>query len=105
MLGREDGSEWYSIDLNPSTRRIELAYMHESIIEAVNPTPTPSITPTPSNTVSPPPTVTLTPYRPADADADAAADFDARPASHEYAGADGDTDVYTVNDPPLFESA
>jgi len=61
VLGREDGSEWYSIDLNPSTRRIELAYMHESIIEAVNPTLTPSITPTPSDTVTPAPTVTLTP--------------------------------------------
>ena len=64
VLGREAGSEWYSIDLNPSTRRIELAYMHESIIEAVNPTPTPSDTLTPSNTVSPPPTVTRTPTIP-----------------------------------------
>jgi hypothetical protein len=61
VLGKDDGSEWYTLDLNPSTRRIEIAYMHETIIEAVNPTPTPSITPTPSNTVSPPPTVTLVP--------------------------------------------
>jgi hypothetical protein len=61
VLGKDAGSEWYTIDLNPSTRRIEPAYMHETIIEAVNPTPTPSITPTPSNTVSPPPTVTLVP--------------------------------------------
>jgi hypothetical protein len=61
VLQRESGTEWYSIDLNPSTRRLDLAYMHESIIEAVNPTLTPSITPTPSNTVSPAPTVTLTP--------------------------------------------
>jgi len=61
VLGREAGSEWYSIDLNPSTRRIELAYMHETIIEAINPTPTPSDTLTPSNTVSPPPTVTPVP--------------------------------------------
>lgn len=53
--------EWYAIDLNPSTRRLDLAYMHESIIEAVNPTLTPSITPTPSDTVTPAPTVTLTP--------------------------------------------
>lgn len=61
VMGREADSEWYSIDLNPSTRRIELAYMHETIIEAVNPTPTPSDTLTPSNTVSPPPTVTPVP--------------------------------------------
>jgi hypothetical protein len=61
VMGKDAGSEWYTIDLNPSTRRLELAYMHETIIEAVNPTLTPSITPTPSNTVSPPPTVTLVP--------------------------------------------
>lgn len=65
VLGQEPGSEWYSIDLNPNTRRIELAYMHETIIEAVNPTLTPSNTYTPSNTVSPPPTVTLVPTEPA----------------------------------------
>ncbi|MFN8452774.1 MAG: SH3 domain-containing protein [Anaerolineae bacterium] len=64
VLGQEPGSEWYSIDLNPTTRRIELAYMHETIIEAVNPTLTPSNTYTPSNTVSPPPTVTPVPSEP-----------------------------------------
>ncbi|MBK8020672.1 MAG: SH3 domain-containing protein [Chloroflexi bacterium] len=40
VLGREANSEWYTIDLNPNTRRIDLAYMHETVIEAVNPTPT-----------------------------------------------------------------
>jgi hypothetical protein len=58
VLGREEGSEWYSIDLNPETRRVELAYMHEVVLEAVNPTPTPSITSTPLPTVTPAPTDT-----------------------------------------------
>ena len=61
VLARETGTEWYSIDQNPDTRRAEVAYMHETVIEAVNPTPTPSITPTPSNTFTPLPTVTNTP--------------------------------------------
>jgi hypothetical protein len=67
VLGRpEEGSEWYTIDTNEQSRRIELAYMHESIILAVNPTPTPSRTPTPSITPSPtlPPTITITPSPP-----------------------------------------
>ena len=53
--------EWYAIDMDDSPRRISLAYMHETIIEAINPTPTPSITPTPSDTFTPLPTVTITP--------------------------------------------
>ena len=61
VLAKEEGSEWYTIDLNPETRRLEIAYMHETVIEAVNPTLTPSITPTASNTVSPAPTVTNVP--------------------------------------------
>ncbi len=61
VLGKDEGSEWYTLDLNPSTRRLELAYMHETILEAVNPTLTPSITPTASNTVTPAPTVTNMP--------------------------------------------
>lgn len=48
-------SEWYAIDTNPGTRRPDLAYMHETVIEAVNPTGTPTIT------VTPLPTVTITP--------------------------------------------
>ncbi|HLU08160.1 MAG TPA: SH3 domain-containing protein [Oceanobacillus sp.] len=58
VLGREEGSEWYSIDRNPETRRVELAFMHETVIEAVNPTLTPSMTPTPLPTVTPAPTDT-----------------------------------------------
>lgn len=48
-------TEWYLIDDNPLTRRIDKVYMHRDIIYALNPTLTPSITPTP------PPTDTTTP--------------------------------------------
>lgn len=73
VLGREEGSEWYTIDSNPKTRRLELAYMHETVIEAVNPTPTITRTPTslptvtempsltPSITPTPAPTATIDP--------------------------------------------
>ena len=37
-------SEWYEIDKNPLTRRLEPVYMHEDIIRALNPTLTPSTT-------------------------------------------------------------
>ena len=39
--------EWHLIDLNPNTRRIETAYMHISVLRAVNPTPRPTATVTP----------------------------------------------------------
>ena len=63
VLGRPPDSEWYEIDQNPETRRLDLAYMHEVVIEAVNPTLTPSTTPTPLPTVTSAPTDTpsLTP--------------------------------------------
>ena len=65
VLGRAaPDSEWYVIDQNPSTRRLELAYMHESVLEAVNPTPTPSRTPTPLPTITATPSLTLTPVTP-----------------------------------------
>jgi hypothetical protein len=51
-------NEWYIVDGNPETRRIEFAYMHESVIEALNPTLTPSRTPTALSTVTPLPTDT-----------------------------------------------
>lgn len=56
-------SEWYIVDMNEQSRRIDPAYMHESVIEAVNPTPTPTRTLTPTLTVppSPLPTITQTP--------------------------------------------
>lgn len=65
VLGRDEGSEWYAIDSDTSTRRREIAYMHETVIEAVNPTPTPSRTPTPLPTVTPAPTDTPSPTVPA----------------------------------------
>lgn len=58
VLGREEGSDWYSIDRNPETQRVELAYMNEVVIEAVNPTLTPSRTPSPLPTVTTAPTDT-----------------------------------------------
>lgn len=52
--------EWYVVDGNPETRRIEFAYMHESVIDALEPTLTPSRTPTALSTVTPLPTNTIT---------------------------------------------
>ena len=58
-------SDWYLIDENERTRRIEKVYMHRDIIRALHPTPTPTITLTPTNTVTPTasatPTDTLVP--------------------------------------------
>jgi hypothetical protein len=55
VLEKPLDSEWYAIDTNPITRHPELAYMHEDIIQAVNPTLTPT------ETFTPPPTVTSAP--------------------------------------------
>lgn len=77
VLGRDGETEWYTIDQNPRTRILELAYMHETVIQAVNPTPTPSRTPTPLPTVTPVPssTPTLSPEpRPTDTPDPAATD-------------------------------
>lgn len=48
--------DWYLIDRNTRTRSIEEGYMFYNIIEAVNPTPTPSLTWTPAPTVTQRPT-------------------------------------------------
>jgi hypothetical protein len=78
VLGRETLSEdgdavlWYLVDSNPATRRLDAAYMREDLIEAANPTPTPSRTltalptvtdspGTPAATVRPAPTASETP--------------------------------------------
>lgn len=53
--------EWYIIDSNTETRRRELAYMHESILEAVNPTETPSPTAPASATAAPSETPAVSP--------------------------------------------
>lgn len=46
-------TQWFLIDRDTRTRRIEPAYMHEDVLSAVNPTPTPSDTPLPAPTVTP----------------------------------------------------
>ncbi len=46
-------SEWYLIDQNMLTRRLERVYMHRDIIRAVNPTPRPTATAIPSGTATP----------------------------------------------------
>jgi hypothetical protein len=51
-------AEWYVVNLRPESRRLELAYMHESVLQALNPTPTATHTPTPSATLTPAPTLT-----------------------------------------------
>ncbi|MCU0475773.1 MAG: SH3 domain-containing protein [Anaerolineae bacterium] len=53
----EDG-EWYELDINPRTRRLDAGYMRQDLVEALNPTPTPS------RTVTRPPTVTPVPFTP-----------------------------------------
>ncbi len=62
VLGRaSEESEWYVIDLNEQSRRVDPAYMHESVIRAVNPTLTPTRTLTPTQTLPPTPLPTITP--------------------------------------------
>lgn len=53
--------DWYRVDSDPITRRIETAYMHQDIVEALNPTPTPSRTWTPAPTITPTPSPTTAP--------------------------------------------
>lgn len=63
-------TDWYLIDDNPLTRRIDKVYMHRDIIYALHPTATPTVTPTPSATATA--TQTFTPRaRPTDAPASA----------------------------------
>jgi hypothetical protein len=58
-------SEWYLIDSDPESRRIDTGYMNETVIRALKPTLTPSRTPSPLPTVtvtqSPTATQTLPP--------------------------------------------
>ncbi len=69
VIAKEPDSDWYVIDENPLTRRLEPVYMHEDIIRALNPTltpsmtftPAPSVTNTPSFTPSNTPQITNTP--------------------------------------------
>lgn len=65
VIAREPETDWYVVDENPLTRRLEAVYMHEDIIRALNPTLTPS------NTFTPAPTVTNTPTYTPSASSDA----------------------------------
>lgn len=57
-------SEWYMIDQNMQTRRIERVYMHRDIIRALNPTPKPTATAIPTDTSTSTITPTATDTRP-----------------------------------------
>lgn len=65
----QGNAEWYVVDLNPDGAYRDTVFIHESVVEAVNPTPTitrtpsplPTITPTPSNTPAPTQPVSPTP--------------------------------------------
>lgn len=66
VIQQADQSEWYQIDLNPDTRRVDEAYMHQDVMFPQNPTETPTQTVTPLPTVTPitptqTPTLTETP--------------------------------------------
>lgn len=55
-------TDWFLVDVDPSTRRIEEGYMRNDVIRPLNPTLTPSDTMTPLPTVTPiVPTDTATP--------------------------------------------
>lgn len=63
VIARHPQSEWYVIDSNPLTRRLEPVYMHQNIIRPLHPTPTPSktLTPAPTVTAQPSPTPSAAP--------------------------------------------
>lgn len=56
-----ENAEWYTVDLNPEGMFRDIVYMHETVIEALEPTPRPTLTFTPPPTVTPLPTPTPTP--------------------------------------------
>ncbi len=56
--------EWYVVELNPDGAYRDTVFIHESVIEPLHPTPTPSQTFTPLPTVTPAPTFTPSPSVP-----------------------------------------
>jgi hypothetical protein len=59
VIGRApENLDWYLIDTDRASRRINAGYMFQDIIAALNPTPTPSATYTAAPTVTPAPTYT-----------------------------------------------
>ena len=55
------GPDWYLIDEQPRSRRIEAVYVHRSLLRALEPTATPMDTATPLSTVTPRPANTRDP--------------------------------------------
>ena len=55
-----ENDEWYLIDVNPISRRVDAGYVYHTLARAINPTPRPTQTPTPLPTVTPMPTQTPT---------------------------------------------
>jgi hypothetical protein len=51
-------SDWYLVDRNPRTTRVDEAYIRRDLVRALNPTLTPSRTFTPAPSVTPAPTLT-----------------------------------------------
>jgi len=60
VIQQEPGTEWYLVDRNPLTQRIEPAYMRQDLLRPRDPTPTPSPTPQPLATITPTSTATST---------------------------------------------
>jgi hypothetical protein len=58
-----DAPDWYEINIDPSAPIAQIGYMHNSVLDAINPTKHPTQTPTPLPTVTPIPTATPTPTR------------------------------------------
>jgi hypothetical protein len=56
-----DYPEWYVVELNPGGAFRDIVFIHESVVEAANPTPTPTLTVTPRPTISPTPSPTPQP--------------------------------------------
>ncbi|MCY4072956.1 MAG: SH3 domain-containing protein [Chloroflexi bacterium] len=59
VIAKQPNSEWYVLDKNTLTRRLEPVYMHEDIIRALYPTDTPTRTPTATPSLTP--TASFTP--------------------------------------------
>ncbi len=62
-----DNPEWYVVELNPDGAYRDTVFIHESVVEAVDPTPTTTLSPTPHPTATPAPTATPSPITVPDA--------------------------------------
>lgn len=48
-----ENAEWYEVNIDPLEPLTRIGFMHETVIEAVEPTPKPTRTPLPTDTVEP----------------------------------------------------